>query len=141
VIGFLLDTNVLSEFARTGKPDENVARFLEGTGENQLFVSVLTFAEIRRGVELLPPGKRRAQLEEWQEDLAISFEGRILPVTKSIADCWAVLSAKSQRRGITVANLDGLIAATALDHQLILVTRNIKDFSELGLVLLNPWTP
>lgn len=139
--GFLLDTNVLPEFARTGKPDENVARFLEETEENQLFASVLTLAEIRRGVELLPPGKRRTQLEQWQEELAISFEGRILPVTKSVADHWAVLSAKSQRRGVTVANLDGLIAATALDHQLTLVTRNIKDFLDLGLVLLNPWTP
>jgi len=138
---FLLDTNVLSEFSRTGKPDPNVDQFLKVTEETSLFASVLTFAEIRRGIELLPAGKRRSQLEQWQEDLALSFAGRLLPVTKSIADRWAVLSAKAQRSGISLANIDGPIAATAIEQQMTLVTRNVKDFAGVDVVFLNPWTP
>jgi predicted nucleic acid-binding protein len=83
----------------------------------------LTFAEIRRGIELLPSGKRRAQLEEWREEIAASFETRLLPVTQTVADQWAVLSAQAQRRGTPLATIDGLIAATALDHDLLLATR------------------
>ena len=84
--GFLLDTNVLSEFARAQAADQHVDRWLKVTPEETLFASVLTFAEIRRGIELLPVGKRRTQLEEWQDDLQISFAARLLPVTKSIGD-------------------------------------------------------
>lgn len=137
--GFLLDTNVLSEFARTGEPDQHVDRWVKTTSEELLFASVLTFAEIRRGIELLGPGKRRTQLEQWQEDLIASFEARMFPVTKAIADRWAVLSAQAQRKGVTVANIDGLIAATALEHDLTLVTRNVKDFAGVDIPLLNPW--
>ena len=72
--GFLLDTSVLSEFSRAGEPDRHVDRWLKNTVEEFLFASVLTFAEIRRGIELLPPSKRRTQLERWQDDLAESFE-------------------------------------------------------------------
>jgi len=137
VTGFLLDTNVLSEFARTGEPDQHV--WLKATAEESLFASVLTFAEIRRGIELLPPGKRRTQLEQWQDDLVASFEMRLFPVTKAIADCWAVLAAQAQRKGIILANIDGLIAATALEHDLTLVTRNVKDFAGVEVPLFNPW--
>ena len=137
--GFLLDTNVLSEFARVGKPDQHVDGWLRTTAEASLFASVLTFAEIRRGIELLPVGKRRTQLEQWQDDLVASFEMRLFPVTKAIADRWAVLSAQTQRKGITLANIDGLIAATALEHDLTLVTRNVKDFAGVEVPLFNPW--
>ena len=137
--GFLLDTNVLSEFSRAGEPDEHVDRWLKTTAEETLFASVLTFAEIRLGIELLPAGKRRTQLEQWQDDLVASFEMRLFPVTKGIADRWAVLSAQTQRQGITLANIDGLIAATALEHDLTLVTRNVKDFTGVEVPLFNPW--
>ncbi len=137
--GFLLDTNVLSEFARTGEPDQHVDRWLKTSADESLFASVLTFAEIRRGIELLPPSKRRTQLEEWQDDLVASFEMRLFPVTKAIADRWAVLAAQAQRKGITLANIDGLIAATALEHDLTLVTRNVKDFAGVEVPLFNPW--
>ena len=135
--GFLLDTNVLSEFARAQAADQHVDRWLKVTPEETLFASVLTFAEIRRGIELLPVGKRRTQLEEWQDDLQISFAARLLPVTKSIGDRWAVLSAQVQRRGTPLAIMDGLIAATALEHDLTVVTRNVKDFAGLGVPILN----
>ena len=137
--GFLLDTNVLSEFARTGEADRNVDRWLKTAKEESLFASVLTFGEIRRGIELLPAGKRRTQLEQWQDDLVVSFEMRLFPVTRAIADRWAVISAQTQRKGITVANIDGLIAATALEHDMTLVTRNVKDFSGVEVPLFNPW--
>ena len=137
--GFLLDTNVLSEFARTREPDQHVDRWLKTTADESLFASVLTFAEIRRGIELLPAGKRRTQLEQWQDDLVASFEMRLFPVTKAIADRWAILSAQTQRKGITLANIDGLIAATALEHDLTLVTRNAKDFTGVEVPVFNPW--
>jgi predicted nucleic acid-binding protein len=139
VTGFLLDTNVLSEFARAGTPDQSVDRWLKSAAEESLFVCVLTLAEIRRGIELLPVSKRRTQLEDWQEDLTASFELRLFPVTKIIADRWAIISAQAQRQGRTLANLDGLRAATALEHDLTLVTRNVKDFIGVEVPLLNPW--
>lgn len=139
MIGFLLDTNVLSEFARAQAADENVDRWLKATSDDILFASVLTLAEIRRGIELLPVGKRRTQLEEWQDELQISFAARLLPVTKAIGDRWAVLSAQAQRRGTPLSVMDGLIAATALEHDLTVATRNIKDFAGLNIPLLNPW--
>ena len=114
-------------------------RWLKTTLDDSLFVSVLTFAEIRRGIEVLPLGKRRSQLEQWQQDLAASFESRLLPLTHKIADRWAILSANAQKTGIQIATFDGLIAATAMEHDLTLVTRNVKDFDSLNLRLLNPW--
>ena len=137
--GFLPDTNVLSEFARAGAPDRQVDLWLKTTAEESLFASVLTFAEIRRGIELLPVGKRRTQLEQWQDDLVATFQMRLFPITKTIADRWAVLSAQTQRNGITLANIDGLIAATALEHDLTLVTRNVKDFIGIEVAIFNPW--
>ena len=138
---FLLDTNVLSEFARVQGADERVDRWLKAAPEETLFSSIFTFAEIRRGIELLPASRRRDQLEEWQNDLERSFAGGLLPVTKEIGDKWAVLPARGQRRGTPLAVVDGLIAVTAIVHDLTLVTRNTKDFEELGVVLFNPWKP
>lgn len=139
--GFLLDTNVLSEFARAKPADQRVDGWLKALPDAILFASVLTFAEIRRGIELLPPGKRRTELENWLGELHRSFDGRLLPVTKAIADKWAVLSAHAQRRGTPLAILDGIIAATAIEHDLTIATRNLKDFAALGISLLNPWKP
>ena len=137
--GFLLDTNVLSEFARALPADPRVDGWLKATPEELLFASILTFAEIRRGIELLPAGKRRTQLEEWQADIETSFASRLLPVTKTIGDRWAILSAQAQRRGTPLAIMDGFIAATALEHDLTVATRNVKDFAGLGVTVFNPW--
>jgi hypothetical protein len=83
-------------------------------------------------------GKRRTQLEQWQDDLVASFEMRLFPVTKALADRWAVLSAQSQRKGVALANIDGLIAVIALEHDLTLVTRNVKDFCRRRRAALQP---
>lgn len=95
--GFLLDTNVLSEFNRRGDPNPLVKQWPEMADACTLYASVLTRAEIRFGVELLPPSQRRTQLEEWLErDLPTWFEGRVLPVDRPIADRWGVLRAQAQ---------------------------------------------
>jgi toxin FitB len=106
-----------------------------------LYVSVLTLAQIRRGIELLPPSKRRDQLAQWFEnDLHEPFDdANVLPVTKAIGERWAALSARAQEKGIQPSVIDGLVAATALEHNLTLVTRNEKDFEKLGVALVNPW--
>jgi len=136
---FLLDTNVLSEFARSQQADRRVDRWIHITPEEHIFTSVLALAEIRFGIELLPAGKRRNQLEAWLDELRLSFEFRLLPVTATIAERWAVLSAQARRSGSLVSVADGLIAATAVEHELTLVTRNVKDFAGLEIEILNPW--
>ncbi|MBZ5726086.1 MAG: type II toxin-antitoxin system VapC family toxin [Acidobacteriia bacterium] len=136
----LVDTNVLSEFSRRGGPEQRVKNWLKAAPPASLYTSVLTIAEIRRGIELLPPGKRRAELELWLEtELLPSFDTNLLPVTRAVADRWAVLSARAQERGTPLAVIDGLIAATALEHELVLVTRNVRDFADLGVSIFNPW--
>jgi predicted nucleic acid-binding protein len=142
VSGFLIDTNVLSEFSRRGEPDQRVKSWLKAVAPGSLYASVLTLAEIRRGIELLPVSKRRGQLEEWLEnELLESFGTNLLPVTRAIGDRWAVLSARAQQTGTPLAFIDGLIAATALEHDLTLVTRNVRDFLDLGVSIFNPWEP
>jgi predicted nucleic acid-binding protein len=113
---------------------------LKAVAPGSLYASVLTLAEIRRGIELLPISKRRTQLEEWLEnELLESFGTNLLPVTRAIGDRWAVLSVRAQQRGTPLAFIDGLIAATALEHDLTLVTRNVRDFLDLGVSIFNPW--
>jgi predicted nucleic acid-binding protein len=138
--GFLLDTNVLSEFNRRGEPDQRVRHWLEAADTESLYASVLTFGEIRFGIELLPPSKRRDQLERWLErDLHEWFEGRILPVDQSIADRWGLLRAQAQLKGRPLSVIDALLAATALQHNLTIVSRDASDFPVVDLAVVNPW--
>jgi predicted nucleic acid-binding protein len=139
VSGFLIDTNVVSEFIRL-RPDARVIRWLGAADPESLFASVVTFGEIRLGIEDLPAGKRRAALEEWLEQgLPQWFESHLLPVTKQIADGWGQLTIRAKRKGIAITTADGLIAATALEHDLALVTRNVRDFAATGVAIVNPW--
>ena len=140
--GFLLDTNVLSEFNRRGEPDSRVRAWLEAADTDSLFASALTFGEIRFGVELLPPGRRRAQLERWlDQDLPEWFEGRVLTVDQLIADRWGLIRAQAQKKGRTLSVIDAILAATALQHDLTMVSRNVSDFLVVGLAVVNPWGP
>jgi predicted nucleic acid-binding protein len=117
-----------------------VAAFLKNAGQESVFLSVMTIGEIRKGIDLLPVSQKRSGLQTWLEiDVRSWFAGRILPVTEAIAERWGHLSATAKQRGIAVAVVDGVIAATALEHGLTLVTRNVRDFATLGVVLLNPW--
>lgn len=117
--GFLLDTNVLSEFKRRGDPNPNVAAWLRATDPDLLWASVLSFGEIRKGIERLPPGKRRSELERWLDhDLDQWFEQRLLPVTRAISERRGVLDARGLDCGTPIPSIDGLIAATALECNL-----------------------
>ncbi len=139
--GFLLDTNVISERTRP-LPEPQVQQWLNVQATDLLFLSAITVGEIRRGLSSLPAGERRRRLEAWfQNQLPLAGSDRVLPVTHAVADRWGSLSAGRQQRGMPLGFADGLIAATALDHDLVLVTRNTRDFAHLGLRLINPWEP
>lgn len=138
-MNFLLDTNVVSEWAKL-KPDANVVRWFASVDEDNVYLSVITLAEIRQGVCEMPPGRRRDSLESWLDgDLSLRFEGRILDVDLPVADAWGMLMAQSTRMGINLNIMDALIAATTKVHALTLATRNIRHFEKLDVVLTNPW--
>jgi len=139
--GFLLDTNCISEVVRT-KPEPRVLEWMEAAEESLLYLSVLTLGEIRKGAARLPQGKRRTHLESWLElDLQARFSGRILPIDGSIADRWGWLAAEAKRKGRALSAIDGLLAATALHHNLTIVSRNVSDFAGTQVPVANPWEP
>ena len=131
---YLLDTNVISEWIKP-QPDAGVVAWLAAADEDALHVSVLVFAEIRLGIELLPPGEKRSRLGAWlDDDLAARFEGRIIGVDRRVAEAWGALVARGRSRGTPPPVLDAFLAATALVHEMTLVTRNERD-----VAVLNPW--
>jgi toxin FitB len=135
----LLDTNVLSE-ARRPAPDLKVLAWLDSVDEDRVFISTASIAELWRGVALMSAGRRRDALAAWiGNDLAMRFANRILPIDQPIAERWGDLMAESRRGGHALSVMDGFFAATALAHDLTLVTRNTKDFAPFGVPLLNPW--
>ncbi|HKT69845.1 MAG TPA: type II toxin-antitoxin system VapC family toxin [Terriglobales bacterium] len=137
--GFLLDTNVISELVRA-RPEPKVTAWIEATNENLLYLSVLTLGEIRKGIASLRSSPRRVVLEAWlASDLAVRFANRILPVDESVAGRWGRIAAESAAEGSPLSVIDGLLAATALHHNLTLVSRNVKDFATAGVPLFNPW--
>lgn len=140
-MSFLLDTNVLSEIRRP-QPDLQVLAWLDQVDEDRTYLSVITLAEIARGVALMAEGRRRNELAQWLElDLPARFGDRILPVDTQIALIWGKLLASTRKEGIGLSVMDGWIAATAIALQLTLVTRNTRDFENLPLTLLDPWSP
>ena len=137
--GFLLDTNIPSELIRT-RPEPRVEKWVYAQDEQSLHLSVVSIGELRRGLVILPSSKRRTDLERWFEnDLLPRFQGRILPVTHSIADRWGVLDGQCQLKGTPLNTADGMIAATAVEHGLTIVTRNIRDYTGLDVQVFNPW--
>lgn len=137
--GFLLDTNCISEMVRPA-PEPRVVKWLSSMNEETLFLSVLTLGEIRKGVATLPSGRRRTQLEEWIESgLKPRFAGRILSIDDAVAEQWGILTASAKKNGQPLGAIDGLIAATALNHELTVVTRNVDDYIATKVSLMNPW--
>jgi predicted nucleic acid-binding protein len=140
VSGFLLDTNVISELVRR-KPEAKVTAWVEATDEMLLHLSVLTVGEIRRGIVSLPNASRRMALGAWLDgELAVRFASRILPIDEGVADRWGRLTARAEAAGRRLAVTDGLLAATALHHNLTMVTRNIRDVAATGVPVFNPWS-
>lgn len=134
----LLDTCVLSELRRE---DGNVAvrRAVESFASSDLYVSVLTFGEIVKGISLLAPGRKKQELEQWLLGLERHYADHILPVDIETGRIWGEITAHARTSGFTLPTADGLIAATALRHGLHLMTRNTSDFSATGVLLINPW--
>ena len=135
-MSYLIDTNIISELRRKDANPGVISWFAERPATT-LYLSVLTLGEIRKGIEALPNSKRRLVLRDWLEvDLPAFFTGRILLVDEAVVDRWGRLLARIKR---TVPAIDSLIAATALQHGLTLVTRNEADFKFPELDVINPW--
>lgn len=137
--GFLVDTNCISELVRV-KPEPRVMEWFDAADEGLLYLSVLTLGEIRKGLAQLSQSKRRTRLETWLDvELRARFAGRLLPVDEEVANRWGLLTARAKQEGKLLATIDGLLAATALHYDLTLVTRNVSDFAETQVPVLNPW--
>jgi len=135
-VSYLVDTNVLSELRRK-RPERAVVEWIGQRPRQSLHLSVLTLGEIRKGIEAVKDKSRRQALLDWLEvDLPNYFLGRLLPVDQAVADRWGRLTAAAGR---PVPVIDGLLAATAAQHDLVLVTRNVRDFAGLGVTVIDPW--
>lgn len=135
---YLLDTVAISE---SGKSSKNPAYddFILGTAPDSKFISVVSIAELRFGLTLLPEGKRKEAIKAWIGTVDQEYAGRVLGVDEQLAGNWGDLRAEMKKRGYTLSYNDLLIAATALHYDLTVVTRNVKDFAPTGCKLLNPW--
>ncbi|MEN0110448.1 MAG: type II toxin-antitoxin system VapC family toxin [Planctomycetota bacterium] len=134
----LVDTCVLSE-ARRADGDPRVRQAFGSFPEAELYVSVVTFGELRKGIERLAPGKRKRELAQWLEQITASIGDRALPFDAETAAIWGELTAKAERVGRPIPIVDSLIAATAIQHGLQLMTRNVADFEPAGVRVINPW--
>jgi predicted nucleic acid-binding protein len=138
---FLVDSNCVSELVRAA-PEPRVLKWFDAVDERLLYLSVLTLGEIRKGLAGLTQGGKRTRLESWLElELHARFAGRILPIDAKVTDRWGLLAARAKARGSILPVIDGLIAATALQYNLTVVSRNAGDFTIAQVPVVNPWLP
>lgn len=138
--GWLLDTNVLSELRRP-KPEPKVVTFVAAQPLEQLYVSTVTLAEIRFGIELVADATKRAELNDWlAHKVRPMFEQRVLPVTEDTMFRWRLLVEEGRRTDHTFSQPDLMIAATALQIGLTVVSRDTSDYEKAHVSVLNPWT-
>lgn len=136
---YLLDTCVISEVVKQ-KPDNKVLEWLQNQDETNLYLSVLTFGEIEKGIEKSANAERKKRLRLWvEEDLKQRFENRILPIDMQTAIKWGGIQGKSEAAGKPLPAIDGLIAVTGLVNNCIVVTRNTSDMQQSSVELYNPW--
>jgi len=134
----LVDTCVLSEIRRPqGNP--RVREQFQALASETIYLSALTIGELKRGIVKLKPGAKKKSLNQWLDQVVGSAENRILPVDLETAVIWGEITAKSAAKGKQIPPVDGLIAATAIQHGLHLMTRNVADFEPTGVLLINPW--
>jgi len=138
-MAWLIDTNIVSD-ARKPRPDPRIVSFFSTHRTSELYISVVTFAEIRFGIELVDDHARRAVLADWLTlKLRPMFDGRVLPLSEDILLKWRSLMEQGRKSGYTYSQIDLLIAATALHHGLTVVTRDRSDYDRAGVSVLNPW--
>jgi toxin FitB len=138
-VNFLLDTNVVSEWTKP-RPNAGVVAWLAEADEDRVFICVITIAELRHGIERLPAGSRRNRLGTWlKEQVPLRFEKRLLAVDADAANVGGRVMAQGQAAGRPSGTMDAFMAATVLQHDMTLVTRNVSDFEPLGITLVNPW--
>lgn len=134
----LLDTCVLSELVKPN-PDDKVIAFFNQFAHQQVFISSITLAELHRGIARLSPSKRQLELTHWLETIEENYAANILDFEGATARVWGQLTALAQKQGKTLSFMDSMIAATAIQHQTSVVTRNIADFQYCNVPLINPW--
>ena len=138
-MNYLLDTNVISEVI-SKQPNPKVVQWMRETDPQQIFLSVLTIGEIKRGIARLPNSSRKEELETWFGNTLLNQqEHRILAIDLPVMLTWGQLTAELESQGRTLPVIDSLIASIAMYHRLTLVTRNEKDFEGTGVIVLNPW--
>lgn len=134
----LLDTAIISELYRA-TPDQRVRDAIGRQRAKDVFLSVITIGELRKGIELLAPGWKRSSLEAWLTALQSEFVDRVLPIDLETSHIWGEITARARLRGEQIPVADGLIAATALRHGLRVMTHNTREFVSSGVPLIDPW--
>lgn len=138
-MNYLIDTCCISELV-SKKPSSNVLNWFEEHDEFNMFLSVITLGELRKGIEKLPESKKKRALNAWiNEDLLSRFKNRILNISQAEVNRWGEVLAEAENVGNPIPAIDALIASTALVHNLSVVTRNTKDMEPTGVELINPW--
>jgi predicted nucleic acid-binding protein len=138
-MSYLIDTCCISELVKK-KPSPNVVKWFADQDELSMFLSIITFGELRKGIEKLPDLKKKKELNRWiKEDLKHRFKNRILNINFEEANKWGEILAAAEKNGSPLPAIDSLIAATALVHDLSVVTRNTKDMEGSGVEVINPW--
>ncbi len=137
--GYLLDTCVISELIRA-EPSRKVIAWIDGQDEEKLHLSVITIGEIEKGISKLAEGRKKIELQAWLAvELMERFRDRICGITTEVGRCWGAMLGEAEKKGRSLPVVDALIAATAITHGLIVVSRNTTDMSGSGATLLNPW--
>lgn len=138
-MNYILDTNVISELV-AARPNPEVVNWIQSIDANQAFLSVIAIGELRKGIEKLPDSDQKGMLEHWlQDELLVRFQNQILSIDPETMLIWGQLVARLERMGRPISAIDSLLAATALQWQFTLVTRNTAHFEMTGVTLRNPW--
>jgi toxin FitB len=139
-LSYLIDTCCISELVKK-KPNPNVVKWFADRDELSMYLSVITFGELRKGIEKLSNSKKKKELNRWvKEDLKHRFKNRVLNINMEEMNKWGEILATAEKSGKPLPAIDSLIAATAQVHDLSVVTRNSKDMEGSGVEVINPWT-
>ena len=138
-MSYILDTNVISELV-TIQPDPSVIGWIKNVDPDDVYLSVITIGELKKGIATMPTSQRKTVLENWlMDDLLVRFQDHLLSIDTDVMMKWGSLIARMETIGKPMPAIDSLLAATAALNEYTLVTRNVRDFEHTGILLLNPW--